>query len=105
MAHPVTGSMVVLAVAHLDQDKSHGNPDRLKAMCQRCHLVYDRHYYEKVRLSWITTLAYRDLFALLLAMESFHVHGKDEVTDEAEQIYDALEKEFESRLERGEAHE
>jgi len=105
LRHPVTGSRVVLTVAHLDQDPSHGNPDRLKAMCQRCHLVYDRNYYKKVRLAWIATLAYKDLFALLLAMESFHIHGGDEVTDEAEQIYDALEQEFEGRLERGEAHE
>jgi hypothetical protein len=39
--HPITGSKVVLTVAHLDHDKTHADPARLKAMCQRCHLKYD----------------------------------------------------------------
>ena len=39
-AHPVTGSKVVLTVAHLDHDgpASDGN---LRAWCQRCHLTHD----------------------------------------------------------------
>ncbi|NJL72858.1 MAG: hypothetical protein HC888_15545 [Candidatus Competibacteraceae bacterium] len=32
---------VVLTVAHLDHDPSHADPARLKALCQRCHLVLD----------------------------------------------------------------
>jgi len=40
--HPVTGSKVVLTVAHLDHIKKNVNPDNLKALCQRCHLNYDR---------------------------------------------------------------
>lgn len=42
---PYTGSRVVLTVAHLDQNGHEGEhqPDRLKAMCQGCHLAYDRH--------------------------------------------------------------
>jgi hypothetical protein len=41
---PFTGSRVVLTVAHLDRDGHTGtnDPDRLKAMCQGCHLAYDR---------------------------------------------------------------
>ncbi|MCP4540405.1 MAG: hypothetical protein GY832_24975 [Chloroflexi bacterium] len=39
--HPVTGSKVVLTVAHLDHDTGHNDPGNLQAMCQRCHLTYD----------------------------------------------------------------
>lgn len=39
--HPVTGSRVVLTVAHLDHDTQHNNPENLRALCQRCHLRYD----------------------------------------------------------------
>lgn len=39
--HPVTGSRVVLTVAHLDHDHRHGRDEDLAAMCQRCHLTYD----------------------------------------------------------------
>lgn len=42
--HPVTGSRVVLTLAHLDHDEQNPSPslDRLRALCQRCHLAYDR---------------------------------------------------------------
>lgn len=40
--HPVTDSIVVLTVAHLDHDHTHADPDRCKAMCQRCHFAYDQ---------------------------------------------------------------
>ncbi len=36
-AHPVTGSRVVLTIAHLDQDPANNTPDNLRALCQRCH--------------------------------------------------------------------
>jgi len=41
---PYTGSRVVLTVAHLDRNGHLGINivDRLKAMCQGCHLSYDR---------------------------------------------------------------
>lgn len=39
--HPVTGSKVVLTIAHLDHDVTHNGADNLKAWCQRCHLTYD----------------------------------------------------------------
>jgi len=39
------GTKVVLTIAHLDHDKSNHNvsDDRLKALCQGCHLKYDLH--------------------------------------------------------------
>lgn len=38
-----SGSKVVLTIAHLDHDKHNHEVrlDRLKALCQRCHLKYD----------------------------------------------------------------
>lgn len=43
--HPVTGSKVVLTVAHLDHDESSRDPANLRAMCQRCHLTYDAKHH------------------------------------------------------------
>lgn len=40
-AHPVTGSIVVLTVAHLDHQPENCGDDNLRAMCQRCHNTYD----------------------------------------------------------------
>jgi len=42
--HPDTGSKVVLTIAHLDRDPENWEvqDDRLQALCQRCHLNYDR---------------------------------------------------------------
>lgn len=51
--HPITGSIVVLTVAHLGVAKPDGTPsdradladvreENLAALCQRCHLGYDR---------------------------------------------------------------
>lgn len=39
--HPLTGSVVVLTVAHLDHTPENCADDNLKAMCQRCHNRYD----------------------------------------------------------------
>lgn len=39
--HPITGSKVVLTVAHLDHAPENCDLKNLKAMCQRCHLRYD----------------------------------------------------------------
>ena len=52
-AHPVTGSRVVLTVAHLGAPLADGSPgdkhdkadvreENLAALCQRCHLNFDR---------------------------------------------------------------
>lgn len=35
---------VVLTVAHLDQDITNNEMENLAALCQRCHLNYDRPY-------------------------------------------------------------
>lgn len=45
-ANPLSGSRTVLTVAHLDHNGHEGvhDPDRLKAMCQGCHLSYDRNH-------------------------------------------------------------
>jgi len=41
--HPVTGSRVVLTIAHLyENDHMTQDLTRLHAWCQRCHLAYDR---------------------------------------------------------------
>lgn len=40
-AHPLTGSKVILTVAHLDHIPENCGDDNLKAMCQRCHNKYD----------------------------------------------------------------
>ena len=45
--HPVTGSRVVLTVAHLDHDTTNNKPDNLRAMCQCCHLTHDAKQHAK----------------------------------------------------------
>jgi hypothetical protein len=40
-AHPLTGSKVILTVAHLDHIPENCGDDNLRAMCQRCHNRYD----------------------------------------------------------------
>jgi hypothetical protein len=40
--HPHTGSKVILTVAHLDRNRDHNRFSNLAALCQRCHLNYDR---------------------------------------------------------------
>lgn len=50
-AHPVTGSKVVLTTAHLDHDPTGRDLLRLRHMCQRCHLRYDRDHHAETRRS------------------------------------------------------
>ena len=40
-AHPVTGSRVILTIAHLDHTPENCADDNLRAWCQRCHATYD----------------------------------------------------------------
>lgn len=40
--HPVTGSKVVLTIAHLEDPIEDCRDENLRALCQRCHLAYDR---------------------------------------------------------------
>lgn len=44
LPHPVTGSKVILTVAHLDHHPVNCDYSNLKAMCQRCHNRYDRNH-------------------------------------------------------------
>lgn len=47
--HPITGSRVVLTVAHLDHDPTNNDETNLKAMCQRCHNRYDAKHRKQTR--------------------------------------------------------
>lgn len=39
--HPVTGSTVIITVAHLNHDPADCRPEVLRSWCQRCHNTYD----------------------------------------------------------------
>jgi hypothetical protein len=47
--HPVTGSKVVLTMAHLGQDPRDNREEGLRAWCQRCHLTYDAAQHAETR--------------------------------------------------------
>lgn len=44
-----TGSRVILTTAHLDHTPEHCDDDNLLAMCQGCHLHYDRDHHAETR--------------------------------------------------------
>jgi hypothetical protein len=44
--HPIR---IVLTVAHLDHDITNNVQSNLAALCQRCHLRYDRHQHTRTR--------------------------------------------------------
>lgn len=44
-----TGSKVVLTVAHLDHTPEHSDDANLRAMCNGCHLHYDREHHAQTR--------------------------------------------------------
>jgi hypothetical protein len=48
--HPVTGSRVVLTIAHLDHDPTNNDPVNLRAWCQRCHNRYDAKFRHANRM-------------------------------------------------------
>ena len=64
--HPDTGSTVVLTVAHLDHTPEHCDDENLRAMCQRCHLAYDRDHHAETRRK---RNAVADLFAAIAKAE------------------------------------
>jgi len=47
--HPVTGSIVVLTVAHLNHDPTESDLEVLKHWCQRCHNTYDAAHRRETR--------------------------------------------------------
>jgi 5-methylcytosine-specific restriction endonuclease McrA len=67
-SHPVTGSKVILTVAHLDHDPKNCDPANLKAWCQRCHLTYDAGFHAlnavRTRRAKSPQLDLVDMFAL-----------------------------------------
>lgn len=55
---PITGSRVILTVAHLDHIPENCADDNLRAMCQGCHLAYDaEHHAETARATRAAALA------------------------------------------------
>lgn len=44
-----TGSEVVLTVAHLDHNPESRDRARVRAMCQGCHLHYDKDHHAETR--------------------------------------------------------
>ena len=62
--HPVTGSRVVLTVAHLDHTPENCEDSNLRAWCQRCHLRYDaQHHAANAAVTRRRRRAVADLFA------------------------------------------
>ena len=47
--HPVTGSRVILTVAHLNHTPEDCDPANLRALCQACHLAYDSQHHAETR--------------------------------------------------------
>lgn len=58
--HPITRSKVVLTVAHLDHTPENCDDENLKAMCQRCHLNYDKFHHAATRRRCTKTI---DIFS------------------------------------------
>lgn len=46
---PITGTKVVLTVAHLDHTPENCDPDNLLAMCNGCHLRYDVEHHAQTQ--------------------------------------------------------
>jgi 5-methylcytosine-specific restriction endonuclease McrA len=56
--NPVSGSKVILGVAHLDHRPENVLPDNLRAWCQRSHLRYDHpHHLAQIRANRLARLA------------------------------------------------
>lgn len=47
--HPITGSHVILTVAHIDRNTDNNRFNNLAALCQKCHLNYDRPQHVRNR--------------------------------------------------------
>lgn len=41
---------IILSISHKNHDISNNDYSNLQALCQRCHLNYDREYHKQVRL-------------------------------------------------------
>ena len=40
---------IVLTIAHLDQDITNNDHKNLMALCQRCHIIWDKKHKQKKR--------------------------------------------------------
>ena len=40
---------IVLTIAHLDHNPENNNPENLRALCQKCHLNYDKEHHAETR--------------------------------------------------------
>jgi 5-methylcytosine-specific restriction endonuclease McrA len=61
--HPITGSKVVLTIAHLDHTPENCDPANLRAWCQRCHNAYDAKTRQAgIRKRRLAAMAIGDLF-------------------------------------------
>lgn len=54
----LTGAAVVLTGAHLDHQPE--NNDSVRALCQRCHLAYDREHHAQTRRATRAAAASRE---------------------------------------------
>jgi len=64
--HPETGSKVVLTIAHMDHDESHADPERCRALCQRCHNRWDAAHRRRNQAdTWRGKYAVADFIAEL----------------------------------------
>lgn len=62
--HPITGSKVILTVAHIDRDKTNNRFLNLAALCQKCHLGHDieqHKYNRKYGRNWNKNQLFLDL--------------------------------------------
>lgn len=63
-SNPMTGATVVLTTAHLNHVPEECEDENLKAMCQRCHLRYDKHHHAaNARATRNAKTGQADLFA------------------------------------------
>ena len=40
---------IVLTIAHLDHNPKNNSPENLRALCQKCHLNYDKKHHAETR--------------------------------------------------------
>lgn len=72
--HPVTGSRVILTVAHLDHVPEHVAEDNLRALCQRCHLTYDaKHHAKNAQATMRARKAAGDLFDMSMKSQNVDI--------------------------------
>lgn len=61
--HPITGSKVILTVAHLDHNINNNSFFNLVALCQKCHLTYDaKHHAMNARQTRLEKTGQLELF-------------------------------------------